>query len=123
MPRGADDWLEGVRPRRGDGENPWRAYALDLQDRLRAAKVRAGEATARAAAAEKLARRAERSVVSLRQRGDDFHRLLQLEESAVRHERRALAEVERLLAGGDVPGALKLLAARRQNLAKREARS
>lgn len=123
MPRTADDWLDGIRPRRGDGESPWRAYALRVQDRLRASRAQAGEATARADAAEVRARRAERSVVALRERGDDFHRLLQLEESAARRERRALAEVERMLTEGDTPGVLELLAARRRNLEKREGRS
>lgn len=121
--RTSDAWLDGIRPRRGDGENPWRAYALTLQDRLSAARAQAGEATTRADVAEARARRAERSVVALRERGDDFHRLLQLEESAVRHERRTLAEVERLLTDGDLPGVHELLAVRRRNLAKRERRS
>lgn len=114
--RKADDWLDGIRPRRGDGENPWRAFALDVQRRLREARSMAHEANVRARDAEQAARSARARLVALRERGDEFHRLLQLAESAVRHERRALADVERLLEQGDVSAVLELLAARRRTL-------
>ena len=114
--RTSDDWLDGIRPRRGDGENPWRTFALDVQRRLREARSLAHEANVRARDAEQAARSARARVVALRERGGDFHRLLQLAESAVRQERRALADVERLLEQGDVPAVLELLAARRRTL-------
>ena len=115
--RWADAWLRGHRPRSGDGEAAWRSYALYLQDRVRSSRDAAREAEQRADAADARARASEPRLLALRERGDEFHEMLQREETALRHERRTIGEVERLLSQDDAPGAIDLLAARRRLLA------
>lgn len=110
--------MRGHRPSTGDGETAWRVFALSLQARIKEARVTRAEALKRAVTAERRANKAEARVPALRARGDDFHELLQREETALRHERRVLAEVERLLVAGDPAGALELIVERRRKLTK-----
>lgn len=118
MPTTLDE-IPGHRPRTGDGENAWRAFAVRVQDRLSHERTARGEAERRAEAAEAAERRAdaaERRLVALRERGDEFHELLQREEIALRRERRALVDLEDLLVSGDAAGALAMLHDRRRGL-------
>lgn len=115
MPTTLDE-IPGHRPRSGDGENAWRAFAVRLQDRLSHERIARGEAERRAEAAERRADAAERRLVALRERGDEFHELLQREETALRRERRALVDLEDLLVSGDAAGALAMLHDRRRKL-------
>ncbi|MCK6218810.1 hypothetical protein KZX37_10910 [Microbacterium sp. EYE_5] len=67
--------------------------------------------------------KAEERQLALRARGDDFLRMLQREENALRHERRDIAAVEELLDAGDVAGAVLALSARRARIDRKTRRS
>jgi hypothetical protein len=100
----------------------WRRFAGSLRERMGEAKRRAVDAEARAVVAEARAKAAEDRAALADHRAREAEALRDALSGSARRNRWQLTRVEKLLAEGDVPAAVDLLAQRRRWIEQRRTR-